>query len=113
MGLVPAESVQPLTWYEGLEIIKSDEISTIIRANQRITTIEDIVSKHGARQPNWQNSQKEFRGIVVLVTPQTISQSLSNQLDSQIRGFEEYFSTVTSGLARLSLTGLTQFSLAR
>ena len=113
MGLVPAESVQPLTWYEGLELIKSDEISTIIRANQRITTIEEIVSKHGARQPNWQNSQKEFRGIVVLVTPQAISQSLSNQLDSQIRGFEEYFSTVTSGLARLSLTGLTQFSLAR
>ena len=113
MGLVPAESVQPLTWYDGLERIKADEISTIFRANQRITTIEDIVSKHGARQPNWQNSQKEFRGIVVLVTPQAISQSLSNQLDSQIKGFEEYFSTVTSGLARLSLTGLTQFSLAR
>jgi len=113
MGLVPAESVQPLTWYDGLERIKADEISTIFRANQRITTIEDIVSKHGARQPNWQNSQKEFRGIVVLVTPQAISQSLSNQLDSQIRGFEEYFSTVTSGLARLSLTGLTQFSLTR
>ncbi len=68
MGLIPPEEVPPIQvavdaeWVdEELGIFNAKEIKTI--------TIEQIIKKHGQRVPSYKDSQKEFRAIVVLVSP--------------------------------------------
>jgi hypothetical protein len=107
MGLVGPDEVPPIEWYSEITILEETVAGTVITARKNVTTIEDIVDRFGPRVPDHTNSQRAFRGVVVMITPDGLSVEESVLLATEIEAFEIYFASVTGGRASIQLTGLT------
>ena len=120
MGLLPAESVpdmhvfhdvtlQQETWGDGTFYAKSE--STI--------TMDDFIKKYGKRKPDYKDSQKDFRALVVVVTDQPVSDEhwaliKEDMLKQEKQGAvndkrQTNFWEATGGRATLSLSGIDKF----
>ncbi|WP_411030762.1 hypothetical protein [Spongiimicrobium sp. 3-5] len=85
MGLIGADDIEPVqlavnpvagaTFGE----FTADAIETI--------TAADIVAQHGARVPNVENSQKNFKALTVLISPETIEQDKIDATHSDLENF--------------------------
>ncbi|MCI7008259.1 MAG: BACON domain-containing protein [Parabacteroides sp.] len=120
MGLLPAESVPDMhvfhdvtleqeTWGDGTFYAKSE--STI--------TMDDFIKKYGKRKPDYKDSQKDFRALVVVVTDQPVSDEhwaliKEDMLKQEKQGAvndkrQTNFWEATGGRATLSLSGIDKF----
>ena len=120
MGLLPAESVPDMhvfhdvtleqeTWGDGTFYAKSE--STI--------TMDDFIKKYGKRKPDYKDSQKDFRALVVVVTDQPVSDEhwaliKEDMLKQEKQGAvndkrQANFWEATGGRATLSLSGIDRF----
>ena len=127
-GLIAPEEVPDLwvaedgEWLvdENNSLVRSEYETRIFTADFRIYTIDDIIAEHGARVPDWTESQKHFRAAVVLLTdenhPATLSQqqAMSEQVskfsyqgddDSHLFNYYE----ATGGRGSITMDGLSQF----
>lgn len=72
MGLIPAEDVPDVTFYSGLSVIPnaSYPLADGYFAAEAVETwsIGDIISRFGARNPAYPNTQNEFRILTVILT---------------------------------------------
>lgn len=120
MGLLPAESVPDMhvfhdvtleqeTWGDGTFYAKSE--STV--------TMDDFIKKYGKRKPDYKDSQKDFRALVVVVTDQPVSEEhwaliKEDMLKQEKQGAvndkrQTNFWEATGGRATLSLSGIDKF----
>lgn len=69
MGLVPASAVGPVQWVRNEQYVERQGSDDIYTGDAMVTTtIDDIVTRFGPRVPDPTTSQKQFRGIVVIVS---------------------------------------------
>jgi len=66
MGLISKNQVPDIETYSGFE--KTDIQGEFKIKNITHSTIEDIIKKFGERKPSFENSQKEFRILTILIT---------------------------------------------
>ena len=66
----------------------------------------EIIAEFGPRVPDHTTSQRDFRGVVVIITPDGLSTDESASLAAEIEAFEAYFASVTGNRASIRLTGL-------
>ena len=133
-GLVPPEDVpdlwvarngQPAVDSNG-ELLRTAEGDPIFEADGfDVLSIEDIVSRHGARSPGVADSQKSFRGAVVLLIDES-HPATRKRLDSVTEDIEWFsfvgndsdttrhnFYEATGGRATMNLSGLETLSRQR
>jgi len=90
-------------------IFQADSIQTL--------SIQDIIFANGARTPSAESSQKAFRGLVAILTPNTspVSQAILDQMDTDVESFSRpgddgttlfNFFEATGGRATLQLDQL-------
>ncbi|NQX82891.1 MAG: Ig-like domain-containing protein [Flavobacteriaceae bacterium] len=90
MGLIPESEVQDLVMFSGLTTTQEDYNNGVFYANTKtIVTISDIVSEHGARSPSFINSQKDFRLLVVVLTPSQLTLAQWNIISDEVDWFTE------------------------
>jgi len=106
MGLVGPQDVPPLEWYSEIRVMEETVAGTVIYARKNVTTIEEIIAEFGPRVPDHTTSQRDFRGVVVIITPDGLSTDESASLAAEIEAFEAYFASVTGNRASIRLTGL-------
>ena len=69
-------------------------------------TIDELIKKYGEREPNYKNSPKVFRGIVILVSPINISSKDLNEMNKKVEEIMETFQKNTLYRAKLKLDDL-------
>ncbi|MBT5207480.1 MAG: hypothetical protein HOH21_09175 [Acidimicrobiaceae bacterium] len=106
MGLVGPDDVPPLEWYSDVVVMEETVAGTVISARKNVTTIEEIIVTFGPRFPDHTTSQRDFRGVVAIITPDGLSAQESASLAAEIAAFEAYFASVTGDRATIRLTGL-------
>ena len=130
-GLIAPEEVPDLwvaedgEWLvdENNSLVRSEYETGTFTADFRIYTIDDIIAEHGARVPDWTESQKHFRAAVVLLTdenhPATLSQqqAMSERVSSfSYRGDDDShlfnYYEATGGRGSITMDGLSQFQKA-
>ena len=74
MGLIPASDVPDIHIYKNVRAESDTSSDGIFYAESSETiTMEEIVQNKGVRVPDWQDSQKSFRGLVVVLTEKKIN----------------------------------------
>ena len=67
MGLIPASEVPEMHIFRNVRTEGSTSDNGIFYADsQKTITIDDIINKYGERIPDWKESQKDFRGLLVV-----------------------------------------------
>lgn len=117
MGLIPANEVEPIHIFKGVTAPKDTWDEGVFYAeSEEIVTIDDIIRKHGARKPDYTTSQKDFRGMIVIVTDtpvgdipwEVIINEIQNQEKQGAPTEKTNFWTATGGRATLKLSGLAE-----
>ena len=117
MGLIPANEVEPIHIFKGVTAPKNTWDEGVFYAeSEKIVTIDDIIAKHGARKPDYTTSQKDFRGMIVIVTDtpvgdipwEVIIGEIQNQEKQGAPTEKRNFWTATGGRATLKLSGLAE-----
>ena len=122
MGLIPKDQVPSIRIFSGLTGVPTAKVPNkyqFLAKNMKTITIDDIISKHGARIPNVVNSQKVFRVVVVYLTTTDLSDSQWNQFDRDVESLTRAgsdgddslynFWEATGGRAILKSDDLTKF----
>jgi len=117
MGLIPPEEVPPVQVAINAEWVDR-QVGTFNAEEIETTTIEQIIKEHGQRVPSYEDSQKEFRAIVVLVSPEFPE---SVEIEQVIRSVDEFsyqgedadpsrynFWEATGGRASITMDGLSR-----
>jgi hypothetical protein len=69
MGLVPPSAVRPVQWLRNEQYVERQGSDDIYTGDAMVTTtIDDIITQYGPRVPDHMTAQKQFRGIVVIVS---------------------------------------------
>jgi hypothetical protein len=108
MGLAAKEEVQPWFYLAGttLPLAYWPENDIVVSGEKRGVTIDQVVAVHGPRNPSVNLSQKTFRVLFVLVTPegQDASDADVAKMNEWRALFERTFSLATGGRARVETT---------
>lgn len=118
MGLIPASEVEPIHVFTGVTA-QTDmwDDGTFFAEGEQIVTIEDIIKKHGPRVPDYTQSQKNFRGLIVVITKDPVADIYWEQIIPDIKNQEKQgapdgdrpnFYQATGGRATLTLSGVTR-----
>ena len=75
MGFIPKEDVPNIVFFENLNKQGSWPNFTYHASKKTERTIENLIQTHGARIPNSTESQKRFKILTVVLTPQALSNS--------------------------------------
>ncbi len=74
MGLIPVSDVPDIHIYKNVRAESNTASDGIFYAESSETiTMEKIIQDNGVRVPDWQDSQKSFRGLVVVLTEKKIN----------------------------------------
>ena len=91
MGLIPLSNVTSFDMLKGIKSVNEDisnNSKIIIEADSCINyNPAKIKSLLGDRIPNWQQSQKSFKVLFVIITPNPISQAESSYFNNQVEEF--------------------------
>lgn len=108
MGLASKEEVQPWFYLAGtslpLAYWPADDI--VVSGEKRAVNVDQIVAVHGPRNPSVGLSQKMFRVLFVLVTPEGEDATAADvaKMNEWRALFERTFSLATGGRARVETT---------
>ena len=130
-GLIAPEEVPDLwvaengAWLrdENNKVVRSEYDTFVFTADFKIYPIDDIIAAHGARVPDWNNSQKHYRVAAVLLTdedhPATleIKQQISEHVEIfSYQGIDESegkflfnYYEATGGLSTITMDGLSRY----
>ena len=90
MGLIPASEVEPIHIFKGVRTPDNTwNDGTFYADSEETVTIEEIVTKHGARQPAYPNAQKDFRGLVIVLTDNPVSDNQWKDIIEDIKNQEK------------------------
>lgn len=116
MGLIPASEVEPIHIFKGVSVPNNTWEDGIFYADsEEIVTIDDIITKYGTRQPATNQAQKQFRGLVVVLTETPVADYQWKDIISDIQNQEKQgqptgnrpnFWTATGQRATLTLSNL-------
>ena len=120
MGLIPSDEVSDMHVFNDVTIDNNTwGDGTFYAKSETVFTMEDFVKKYGVRKPDYQESQKEFRAIVVVVTDQPVSDEhwsliktdlLKQETPGTVNDEKQTnFWEATGGRATLTLSGIDQF----
>jgi hypothetical protein len=109
MGLIPASEVPDIISFSGLSATPEDFYGAQTwTAQQKITTsMTSIVEKLGVRSPDFSNSQKSFKALVLYLTETELSDAEMADYARQITDFEATFSWATDERAEISFQNLS------
>jgi hypothetical protein len=109
MGLIPASEVPDTVSFSGLSATPEEFYgSQTWTAQQKITTpTTSIIEKLGVRSPDYLNSQKSFRALVLYLTETELSDAEMADYARQITDFEATFSWATGERAEISFQNLS------
>ncbi len=122
MGLVEASELPPLEYATGAAFI--NQAQGIFRANSIQTlTYQNIIAQEGLRLPTPATSQKDFRVLTVVMTPNPLTQDELDRFDTYVELFGKKgsdgnpdilnFFEATGGRATMTMDGLETFLPAR
>ena len=116
MGLIPASEVAPIHVFKGVSAPQNTWVDGVFYADsEEVVSIEQIIEKQGAREPDYTASQKDFRGLVIVVSDTPVQDIRWKEIISDIQNQEKQgtptgdrtnFWTATGGRATLSISGL-------
>ena len=116
MGLIPASEVVPIHVFKGVSAPQNTWVDGVFYADsEEVVSIEQIIEKQGAREPDYTASQKDFRGLVIVVSDTPVQDIRWKEIISDIQNQEKQgaptgdrtnFWTATGGRATLSISGL-------
>ena len=119
MGLIPPSEVEPIHLFKGVKIDRNFFSSGVFSAEkEEIVTIDEIIDKYGPREPNWTESQKDFQGVVVILTEKPVKGDvwkviLQDVKDQEMQGEPSQdrpnFYMATGKRATLTLSDLNKF----
>ena len=119
MGLIPPSEVEPIHLFKGVKIDENFYRTGIFSAEkEEIVTIDEIIDKYGPREPNWMESQKDFQGVVVVLTEKPVKGDvwkviLQDVKDQEMQGEPSQdrpnFYMATGKRATLTLSVLNKF----
>lgn len=114
MGMIEASQVPPL--YVAVDPAWIDySIGKFSTTGFTQHTIEDIVQQYGVRSPSAANSQKDFKALTVVLTPQPLTEDEWEEVDQSVQFFSfngddgSYlynFREATNGLATITMDKL-------
>ena len=88
MGLLDAQQVPTLHYFEGLQASSSEVRQGRFHANRKVSlSIEQIQQQHGVREPNVDNAQKSFIILFVLVSATDVTEEQWEILQGQADSF--------------------------
>ncbi len=128
-GFIPPEEVPDLWVAEDGEWLLDEEGGTILDDNEypiftasrvKTYTIEDIIAEHGARVPDFSESQKDFRAAAILLVDEEhpATRGILERLSDDISWFshpgddvaDQYnFYEATGGRGTIAMDGLPKF----
>ena len=80
-GLAPASEVAPIITMQDAEPVGNTDTQVIVRGTPKITSIDDIIAKHGERVPSYPAAQKAFSTAFAVYTEQPMTASEMTWLD--------------------------------
>ena len=113
MGLIPAAEVSDV--YVAMNPRWGADYTTFTADGFDIYSIDNIIQENGARTPDHTQSQKSFRGLVVVLTTEPLTEAQWQEVDSEAEflgyqgddnNYYYNFWEATRGLATLNLGGL-------
>lgn len=90
MGMNPAANVAPMTLLENpaIDITQIPQLGATVTATPRTITIDDVIAAEGARSPDFNASQKEFRvAVVYLYDPALGLYTADIELAGELKAF--------------------------
>jgi hypothetical protein len=124
-GLIDASQVDPVqyatnpAWVNPLNQYGVSAFGQFTADSIQTLTIQNIVAQEGLRFPTPATSQKSYRGITVVLTPNPITQAELDQFDTDVELFSRVgsdgdptnynFWEATGGRATIQLDGLLQY----
>ena len=119
MGLIPTTEVEPIHIFKGVKAPANTwSEGTFYAESEETVTIDDIVAKHGARQPASSQAQKQFRGLAVIVTESPVADNQWKDIIEDIQNQEKQgqptqsrpnFYMATGQRATMSLSNLATY----
>ena len=108
MGMIPEEEVEDIVSFSGLSATNGQFFdSNQWSATQKvITTSDDLVSLLGERKPNYLDSQKAFKSLVLVITDKPLTQDEESYFSAQSQGFEDTFAWATGYRATMEMGNL-------
>ena len=98
MGLIPPSELEDIVYFEELEPSRAASFYECdgfdsdgfgcFSAKKKITlTGEELIGKLGDRFPSYENSQKEFRALTVVITPEKMTDGEIKEVHEQVTWF--------------------------
>ena len=120
MGLLPSDSVPDMHIFNDVTVENNTwGDGTFYAKSETVFTMKDFIKKYGERKPSYNESQKEFRAIVVIVTDKPVSDEhweiikndlLKQETPGEVNDNEQTnFWEATGGRATLTLSGIDKF----
>ena len=118
MGLIDASQLAPLQ-YATNAVFTNQPLGQFRASSIQTVTYQNIISQEGLRLPTPATSQKNFRGLTVVVTPNPLTQTELDKFDTDVELLgrpgsdgdpnQLNFWEATGGRATLKLDGLDRF----
>ena len=120
MGLLPSDSVPDMHVFNDVTVENNTwGDGTFYAKSEKIFTMEDFIKKYGVRKPDYTESQKDFRALIVVVTDKPVSNEhwtliKNDLLKQETQGAvndekQTNFWEATGGRATLTLSGIDKF----
>ena len=120
MGLIPAAEVPEMHVFKKVRTESDTWDNGIFYAeSQETITMNDIIKEYGERIPNWEKSQKDFRGLVLVLSDKKVSDYDWKNIKSDILIQEQQkddgdfqktnFWEATGGRASITLSGIDKY----
>lgn len=93
MGLIPPSEVEDIVSFQGLSATNEEFFNKVQwKATKKIvTTIEELIAANGERIPNYLNSQKDFKALIVVLTDETMTDDELSIFSAQAKELEDTF----------------------
>jgi hypothetical protein len=110
MGLIPPSEVEDIVSFQGLSATNEEFFNKVQwKATKKIvTTIEELIAANGERIPNYLNSQKDFKALIVVLTDETMTDDELSIFSAQAKELEDTFAWGTGYRATLETGKLNE-----
>ena len=109
MGLIPEEEVEDIIMFQGVSSDRDRWTKYEWSAEEKIiVSVEDIIKKLGPRNPSYDNSQKEFKFLTLILTDKPLTNTEWTTYDYEAKQFEILFKLATTNRAKAELGQLSK-----